>query len=183
MRKNTIFDALWRMFKADNKMRKKITVCLFISALFINSAAYAGNIDLDFSEVKPFNASVRSALMPGWGQSWNSQPLKAWMTFGIFAASVVGAFYFNAQAYDKYDKYENSPIFDDKYYDEYEENYQTSKILTFVALGTWLYSVIDAYFVCKKQISEGRASASAFNFYYNPRNDGCFVTYSKQLDI
>lgn len=160
---------------------KKIILSAFILSLLINSTAYAGNIDLDFSEVKPLNAVVRSALMPGWGQGWNNQPTKGWITFGVFAASVVGAFYFNAQAFDKYDKYENS--LNNKYYDDYEDNYTASQILTFVALGTWLYSMVDAYFVCKKRVSEGTAPVSAFNFHYDQQNDGYYLIYSKKIDI
>jgi hypothetical protein len=161
---------------------RKIILLAFITALFINSAAYAGNLTLDLSEVKPVNAAARSALMPGWGQSWNNQPAKAWITFGVFAVSVVGAFYFNAQAFSKYDKYEESGIIDSKYYNEYEDNYTVSQILTFAAIGTWLYSVIDAYFVCKKQV-ESEAPVSAFNFYYNQKNGGYYLTYSKKFNI
>lgn len=162
---------------------KKIISFTFILSLLINSPAYAGNITLDFSEAKPINASVRSALMPGWGQGWNNQQVKGWITFGVFAVSVAGAFYFNSQANDKYEKYEESGYFKTKYYDDYEDNYTASQILTFVALGTWLYSVIDAYFVCKKQISDGTRPESAVNFYYNKQNDAYYLTYSKKIDI
>ncbi|MDR1195831.1 MAG: DUF5683 domain-containing protein [Endomicrobium sp.] len=162
---------------------KKIILSAFIAALFINSYAYAGKIDLDFSEIKPVNASVRSAFMPGWGQSWNKQPVKAWATFGIFAASTIGALYFNSNAFYKYDKYEQSGIRDEKYYDEYEDNYNVSKILTFVAIGTWLYSVIDAYFVCKKQIEEEPPLISFFNFSYDGENNAYYLKYTKKFDI
>jgi hypothetical protein len=162
---------------------KKIILLVFITALFINSTAYAGKLELDFSEKTPFNASVRSALMPGWGQSWNDQPVKAWITFGVFAASVVGAFYFNEQAFDKYEKYEEQGIIDGKHYDEYESDYNTSQILTFVAIGTWLYAVIDAYFVCKKQVANTSPLASSFKLHYDQKNNGYFLTYSKKFDI
>ncbi|MCL2145071.1 MAG: DUF5683 domain-containing protein [Endomicrobia bacterium] len=161
---------------------KKITALLFIAALFINSPAYAENIDLDFSGVRPVNASVRSALMPGWGQGWNNQPVKGWITFGVFAVSVAGAFYFNAQAYEKYDSYEEKGIVNGKLYNEYEDNRTLSQVFTFAAIGTWLYSVIDAYFVCKKHLAS-ETPVSAFKFYYNQENDGYYLAYGRKIDI
>ncbi|MDR2426616.1 MAG: DUF5683 domain-containing protein [Endomicrobium sp.] len=158
---------------------KKIILLTIIAVLIINSAAYAGNIKLDFSKAKPVNAFVRSALMPGWGQGWNNQPVKAWVTFGVFAVSAAGAFYFNSQAFHKYEKHEISG----KYYDEYESNYTTSQILTFVAIGTWLYSIVDAYFVSKHQIDLLPPVTSYLNFYYDDKNDAYYLIYSKRFDI
>lgn len=147
----------------------------------MNSAAFASDkLELDFSERKPVNAAVRSLLMPGWGQGWNDQPTKAWITFGVFAVSVFGAFYFNNQADKNYEKYEDRGQKNNSYYDDYESDYLTSQIFTFVAIGTWLYGIIDAYFVCKSQISK---PASSFNFFYNQKNDSFTLTYSKKFSF
>ena len=159
---------------------KKIMAFIFAVVLSANSAAYAGEVVLDFSKESPFNASVRSALLPGWGQMWNEQETKAWVVFGIFAVSVAGAFYFNNQAHKYYDKYENQGIINGSYYDDYERNYQTSQILSFVAIGTWLYAVVDAYVVCKKQVSS-YSKTSSFNFYYNQKDDSLGFNYSRRI--
>ncbi|MCL2390714.1 MAG: hypothetical protein FWC88_04740, partial [Endomicrobia bacterium] len=97
-----------------------------------------------------------------------------------FAVSVAGAFYFNNQAQEYYDKYENQGIINGSYYDDYERNYQASQIFTFAAIGTWLYAVIDAYVVCKKQTSS-YSRTSSFNFYYNQKDDSLSFNYSRRI--
>ncbi len=160
---------------------KKILFILIIAALFINSSAYAEQISLDFSARKPFNAAVRSALMPGWGQGWNEQPTKGWITFGVFAVSVAGAFYFNSESEKKYEKYQDQGLINGDYYNDYESNRTTSQVFTFVAIGTWLYGVIDAYFTCKSQNSYPKTSS--VQFFYDQKNDGLYLSYSKKIAI
>ncbi|MCL2485112.1 MAG: DUF5683 domain-containing protein [Endomicrobia bacterium] len=159
---------------------KKITAFIFAFCLFANSSAYAGTIELDFSKEKPINASLRSAVLPGWGQMWNEEETKGWIVMGVFAVSVAGAFYFNHQAQYYYEKYENQGIINGGYYNDYERNYQTSQILSFVAIGTWLYAVIDAYVVCKKQMDR-YTKTSSLNFYYNQYNDSLGFIYSRKI--
>ena len=161
---------------------KKIIAIVFIVSLFISSNAYAGAIELDFSQRKPINAAVRSALMPGWGQHWNEQPVKGWITFGLFAASVFGAFYYNNRASSYFDKYESQGLINGSYFDDYESARNKSQIFTFVAVGTWLYSVIDAYFVCKSQVS-GSQKVSSINLFYNPKSDAYYAVYSRKFSF
>lgn len=158
---------------------KKIILTILISVFLMNSAAYASDkLEFDFSKRKPANAAFRSLLMPGWGQGWNEQPTKAWITFGVFAVSVAGAFYFNNQSEKDYEKYEEAGQVNSRYYDDYESDYQLSQIFTYAAIGTWLYSIIDAYFVCKSQISKPTAS---FNLLYDQKNDSINLTYTKKF--
>ncbi|MDR1695639.1 MAG: DUF5683 domain-containing protein [Endomicrobium sp.] len=159
---------------------KKIIIFVFAFLLSANSAAYAGKLTLDFTAEKPFNASLRSALLPGWGQMWNEQETKGWIVLGLFAVSVAGAFYFNGEAYESYDKYEQESLVSGSYYKDYEDNYQISQICSYVAIGTWLYAVIDAYLTCKNK-THARSKTSSFNFYYNQREDSLGFNYSRRI--
>jgi len=160
---------------------KKILFILLAVLVVFSPSARAGLLQADFSEHKPFNAAIRSALMPGWGQLWNEQETKAYITFGVFAVSLIGAFYFNAQAENKYRDYEKQGIVNSSLFDDYQNNRNTSVVLTYVAIGTWLYAVIDAYFTCKSHVSNPKTSS--FNFFYN-RKDGSFcLSYSKKFSF
>lgn len=159
---------------------KKIILLALITVFFINNV-YAGTISLDFTEKKPVNASLRSALMPGWGQMWNEQPTKAWITFGVFAVSVASAFYFNSEADKKYDKYEEQGLINGDYYSDYEDNRTISQVFTFVAIGTWVYGIIDAYFTTKKQ--NAAPKPSSINLSYNHKDNGLYLSYSKRFSF
>ena len=161
-------------------MKKILFTLLAVLTVFAQSAK-AGQINADFSEHKPVNAAVRSALMPGWGQLWNEQNTKAYITFGVFAVSVVGAFYFNSQSQQKWKDYEKQGIVNSSLYDDYQSNRDTSTVLTYVAIGTWLYAVIDAYFTCKSQASNPKTSS--FNFFYDQRNKSFCAAYSKKFSF
>ena len=161
---------------------KKIISLLFIALLIFNSSAYAADkMVFDFSEITPFNAAVRSALVPGWGQHWNGQKTKGYITFGVFAVSALAAYYFNVEADKYYDKYVDMGLVYGRYFDDYESNYKTSQILTFVAIGTWLFAVVDAYFVCKSKNKDTRTYS--LNIYYDNNRDAAFVAYTKRFDI
>ncbi|AKL97995.1 DUF5683 domain-containing protein [Endomicrobium proavitum] len=163
-------------------MKKIIAALVVVSVLFFNANAFAGNFELDFSEAKPFNAALRSVLMPGWGQGWNEQPVKGWITFGLFAAAVGGAFYFNGQANNKYNEYKTLGAIDGNLYNDYETNYNTSTYFTYGAIAVWLYAVIDAYFTCQSQIAEGGAAKkSAFNVGYDQNRSAYMFNYSHKI--
>jgi len=163
-------------------MKKTIASLVIISIFVFTSNVFAQNVTADFSKATPFNAALRSALMPGWGQGWNEQPTKGWIVFGVFAASVFGAFYYNNQAFGKYDEYKNFGAIDGPAYSDYERYRSTSQVFTVLAIGTWLYAVIDAYFTCKSQIAAGPAAkTSAFNFQYDPNRAAYIVNYSYKI--
>lgn len=159
---------------------KKVLLLTIIAALFINTTAFAGNVNVNLSADKPINASLRSALIPGWGQLWNEQPTKSAIVFIVFGASLAGALYYNNEADEKYKKYKNTGMVNGDYYDKYETAYNTSKIFTYVTIAAWVYGVVDAYFICKKRINDAPKTTS-FNIYYDTGIDGMFFTYSKKI--
>ncbi|MDR1941947.1 MAG: DUF5683 domain-containing protein [Endomicrobium sp.] len=159
---------------------KKIIALLTIAVFLFATNAWAATLDLDFSQRNPVNASLRSLLMPGWGQHYNEDTVKSWIVFGVFAVSAAGAFYYNNAAFKSYEKYDNIGIVNGSYYDDYESQYQISQIFTFVAIGTWIFAVVDAYLSAKKKELSSPETAS-LKFYYDQRGDGYYLSYSKKI--
>jgi hypothetical protein len=158
---------------------KKIIIFSIASALIFSSSLFAEPIELslDFSKRAEIDASLRSMLMPGWGQHYNEQPTKAWIVLGVFGVCVAGAFYYNNKAFSTYNDYKQYGMIESKYYDDYQAQYLTSQIFTFAAIGVWLYGMIDAYVVAKG----GLVSASKVNFYYSKSSDAYYLSYSRKI--
>ena len=132
-------------------MIKKFIV-IVISVMLLNcTSASACTLTCDFSEYTEMNAALRSAVMPGWGQSWNGQKTKGWIVFGVFAVSVFGAFYYLAKADGDYVTYERVGSRNSSYYDDYEKDLNTSRTFGCVAAAAWIFAVVDAYLVAKKE--------------------------------
>jgi hypothetical protein len=158
---------------------KKILALLTFSVFLFGATASAETINLDFSQKKTVNASLRSLLMPGWGQRYNEEPTKSWIVFGVFAVSVAGAFYYNNEAFKSYRKYEDIGIISGSYYDDYEVQYRASQIFTFVAVGTWIYGIVDAWLSAKNK--EASSESASLKFYYDQRDDAYYLSYSKKI--
>ena len=127
-------------------------VAVVISVMFLSCAnVSACTLTCDFSESTALNSALRSAVMPGWGQGWNGQKTKGWIVFGVFAASVFGAFYYLNKSEGDYVSYERLGARSSSYYDDYEKDLNTSRILGCVAVATWIFAVVDAYLVANKE--------------------------------
>lgn len=108
----------------------------------------AENIDyhiVEFSKVSPLSSAVRSALIPGWGQRFNKQPVKGTVLFLSFAASTFGAFHLNAKSKHSYDDYKARGAKDDPLFDDYEDQKSQATLLAVGAGLLWAFSVFDAY--------------------------------------
>ena len=164
-------------------MIKKFIV-IVISVMLLNGINVgnlsACSLTCDFSEYTATNAALRSAIMPGWGQGWNNQKTKGWIVFGVFAASVFGTFYYLNKSEGDYISYERLGAKDSSYYDDYERDLNTSRILGCVAVATWIYAVVDAYLVAKKESK--KYAFEKFNVDTYGR-DGVMVTYKTRFDI
>ncbi|MDD2524280.1 MAG: hypothetical protein WCS83_02015 [Endomicrobiia bacterium] len=162
-------------------MIKKIV--LFISCILLlnaSSAQSACSLTCDFSEYTAMNASVRSAIMPGWGQGWNEQTTKGWIVFGVFSLSVFGAFYYYNVAESDYEKYENMGSINGSLYNDYKSSLNTSRTLGVVAIATWVYAVVDAYIVANKKsklYSYKKFDVTAYS------NDGIMLKYKTKISI
>jgi len=162
-------------------MIKKLV--LFISCILLlnaSSAQSACSVTCDFSQYNAFNASVRSAVMPGWGQGWNEQTTKGWIVFGIFSLSVFGAFYYYNAAESDYDSYQKMGSINGSIYDDYKSKLDNSRALGIVAVATWLYAVVDAYLVANKKSKLYTYNKIGFTAY---NNDGVMLKYRTKISL
>ena len=101
-------------------------------------------------EISPWGATVKSAIIPGWGQFVTGGKIKAVISLtGTYGLAVAGLI-----ARARYlDVYNNSYVpaalagspEADRYYDLATQRYKLSKGLFFAAAGVWVYSMIDSY--------------------------------------
>jgi len=161
-------------------MIKKFIV-IIISVMLLNCTnASACTLTCDFSEYTATNAALRSAVMPGWGQGWNNQKIKGWIVFGVFAISTFGTFYYLAKADGDYVSYERLGSRDSSFYDDYERDLNTSRILGGVAVAAWIFAVVDAYFVANKESEKYVFEKFNIDTY---GKDGVMLRYKTRFSI
>jgi hypothetical protein len=108
----------------------------------------AANIDyhaIELSNRSPFNAGIRSALLPGLGQRFNRQPVKGAILFTAVAVGLFGTLRTYDKSDDSYEEYEATGNSDDPAYDDYSRFRTQSMVLGGATLAIWIYSVVDAY--------------------------------------
>ncbi|MBR3654087.1 MAG: hypothetical protein IKN62_01470 [Elusimicrobia bacterium] len=161
-------------------MIKKFIV-IIISVMLLNCTnASACTMTCDFSEYTEMNAALRSAVMPGWGQGWNNQKIKGWIVFGVFAVSVFGTFYYLNKSEGDYVTYKRLGSRGASYYDDYENDLNTSRILGCVAVATWVFAVVDAYLVAKKESKKYAFEKFNIDTY---GKDGVMLRYKTRFSI
>ncbi|MGH1366719.1 MAG: hypothetical protein ACRBF0_24375 [Calditrichia bacterium] len=91
-------------------------------------------------------AAARSIFVPGWGQAYKGQKLRAWMLGSAFWLSLAGtAISFAAENAAEGDYVSaNIPAEISKEYDRYNRWYQTRRGFSYLVAGLWLANVIDA---------------------------------------
>jgi hypothetical protein len=107
-----------------------------------------GNIDYHVVELNnhsPANASVRSLLVPGWGQAFNGQRIKGVVAFLSVGAAAGGSLALFNKANQSYDHYNDLGVKDDPSYNDYKRERTQSLLLGTAAILLWVYSVVDAY--------------------------------------
>jgi hypothetical protein len=92
----------------------------------------------------PTNASIRSALIPGWGQTFNGEKVKGVVLFCSFVAASVGSWGRYQSATNSFDDYKSRGIKEGSSYDDYKRARTQSLLLGVAALGLWIGSVVDA---------------------------------------
>lgn len=96
------------------------------------------------------SASWRSAMLPGWGQAYKQQRVKA-TVFGVLQAATLAAFVAfivetNTRKNDYLDVNEyGSPLLAERYND-YQSAYRTRNILGYLTLGVYLANYYDALY-------------------------------------
>lgn len=101
--------------------------------------------ELELSNHSPVNAGIRSTLLPGWGQWFNRQPVKAAALFLVIGAGAVGAVRTYHQSNSDYDTYKAIGSRNDSSYDDYSRHRTQALILGGATVTLWAYAVWDAY--------------------------------------
>jgi len=103
------------------------------------------NLEDLFAEKKyPLTGALRSALIPGWGQFYNDQPIKGILFMGLHGASLGYAVY----NFYEWQLHINSTAEGDEYAREIElarEAYERMQISLVISFLNWLGSIIDGY--------------------------------------
>ena len=91
----------------------------------------------------PTGALLRSAVIPGWGQFYNREPLKG-LGYGSLQAGLLGwVLYENSRADEAR---ENHQLTGDPAWEQaYEEHYNRRRSLIWYTAGAWVLSMLDAY--------------------------------------
>jgi hypothetical protein len=100
---------------------------------------------LELSNHSPMNAGIRSALLPGWGQWFNRQPVKAAALFMAITAGAYGAMRSYDKSNDSYDSYKAIGVRNDSSFEDYERHRTQFYVLGGATIALWGYSVFDAY--------------------------------------
>ena len=92
------------------------------------------------------NATLRSAIIPGWGQFYKSQPGRGIVLGGLFWSSVAALIVARQQENQFRRDYENSESPDEiqGLYDDYNQWYKIRRNLIWVTASTWLLNLADA---------------------------------------
>ncbi len=138
----------------------------------------------DFYAKTPFNAGLRSLLLPGWGQFFNQERTKGYVIAGATVLSLAAAIMMYNKANDTYNEYQDKGIRDDPLYDDYSKQLDQSRIFGYLTAGVWVWGVVDAYLFASsrdatskvdKEIRLGRIS------FEMQRREQFALVYKKQF--
>ncbi|MCK5534961.1 hypothetical protein KAI68_07585 [bacterium] len=144
---------MWILRKEIKKKLILLYSTVIISFLLLPAKAFAQDKwktqeGFDFYAKTPINASLRSLLLPGWGQFFNQQKTKGYIITTTALAGITAAVFMYSKANNTYSEYEDRRdrgLIDDDLYDEYSEQLDTSRICGYVTAAVWTWGVIDAY--------------------------------------
>ncbi len=100
---------------------------------------------IELSNHSPLNAGIRSAIVPGWGQWFNRQPVKATSLFIVVVGGVYGAVRLSHAANSSYDEYQSDGVRNGSKFDDYQRQKTQSEVLGGAAFLLWGYTIWDAY--------------------------------------
>jgi hypothetical protein len=157
---------------------KFISLFMCISLLFAN-LAYARPKPIDLSEHTPLNSGLRSLVLPGWGQFFNSQKTKGYIVSCGTGLLVISSYLLYVRANNTYDDYEKIGAVNGSIYSDYETQSQDAMIVSFVAAGAWIYGVVDAYLTAKN--TSHRSAKIENTVKINCSSDGIKLVYQKKF--
>ncbi len=98
-----------------------------------------------FKKLGHFDYLWKSVLFPGFGQFVLGRKVKAIVIYSSFVGSGVLGLYYHSEAEDTYQKYlkgeETKEV--TQLYDDYLLQNKTSNTFFYIALGIWVYNIID----------------------------------------
>lgn len=122
----------------------KILVIAMAMVAFISvSLVSAREETYNFNSQSPLNASLRSLMLPGWGQFFNEQPAKGLIFAGAELVAIGTAFMMYSGANSTYSDYETQRT--TALYDDYSSKIDTANMFVYLAAAIWTGNVFDAY--------------------------------------
>lgn len=124
--------------------------------LAVPGSLLARPVAIDMSEPTPVNASVRSLILPGWGQYFNGDTKKMYIIGGGAIVAAVASYLMYARADNTYNDYEKRGIKEDSLYSDYKSQSNQAATVSYIAAGIWVYGIVDAWVSAEKN-SESEA--------------------------
>ncbi len=124
---------------------KKIIIKILILTIIFNYFLSSSELSLNFKQHNGVSASVRSLILPGWGQYYNEQNKKAYIMFITTFLSAGISYYFYNKSDETYKKYEERGLINDSLYSDYEVQITAANVFLVLAILSWGYNVVDAY--------------------------------------
>lgn len=125
-------------------MLKKYFACSISFIMMSQYILFAAPKPHNLNEYSPSNAVIRSCIYPGWGQYFNGQKTKAYIIGSLFGASLIYTCLMYTKSNNTYDDYDNLGIKNSSLYSDYEAQSNQARDASYVAVGLWIYSVLDA---------------------------------------
>jgi len=113
------------------------------SAVTDHTVGYTKYVFLE--DLRP-GATLRSALLPGWGQIYKHQKIRGYIIGGAFIASVAAtgvSLYFENHNHNKYQD-STTPASIETNYDTYNGWFKKRKIFTITTVSVWAIAIFDA---------------------------------------
>jgi len=133
------------------RLNYRVGLILLFSWTVFAAPLRAATARIDLTDPTPANAALRSALVPGWGQWYNSEPRKgALVGATTFLAAGASAWLF-LKSGSTYNDYVTKGVPDDPLYDRYQKEHTGALVAVGVASVTYIYGIIDAYVTRRQQ--------------------------------
>lgn len=126
-------------------MIRKAVLMLGVMSLCISQSFAATPISINLSAHTPVNATLRSAVVPGWGQYFNGQETKGYVVFSGFVLTALSSYLLYSKANNTYSDYEKQGVKNGSLYSDYETQSNQAMAVSLVAAGIWVYGMVDAY--------------------------------------
>ncbi len=115
-------------------------------------------------------AMLRSAVFPGWGNSYVKGGGPYWLIGVAAYGSLGGAIYFNNQAYNQYQDYQQSMESGqrDQYYEDANDSHKMQKTLLIAAGAIWLADIVWTGLQVSKVNKQAQQNKVSLGYYYDP---------------